>query len=80
MIITLLFVFVLASLVGVEIISKVPQTLHTPLAPLAVASNPNGGRTAEALYQQGSLRASFIHHYFPSNPEAVAAFFGSHGH
>ena len=55
-------------------------TLHTPLAPLAVASNPNGGRTAEALYQQGSLRASFIHHYFPSNPEAVAAFFGSHGH
>lgn len=31
MIITLLFVFVLASLVGAEIISKVPQTLHTPL-------------------------------------------------
>jgi H+-translocating NAD(P) transhydrogenase subunit alpha len=31
MLITLLFVFVLASFVGVEIISKVPQTLHTPL-------------------------------------------------
>jgi H+-translocating NAD(P) transhydrogenase subunit alpha len=28
---TLLIVFVLAAFVGVEIISKVPQTLHTPL-------------------------------------------------
>ena len=31
MIITLLIVFVLAAFVGFEIISKVPQTLHTPL-------------------------------------------------
>ena len=31
MVVTLLVVFVLASFVGVEIISKVPQTLHTPL-------------------------------------------------
>jgi H+-translocating NAD(P) transhydrogenase subunit alpha len=31
MLINLIFVFVLASLVGFEIISKVPQTLHTPL-------------------------------------------------
>jgi cobyrinic acid a,c-diamide synthase len=51
------------------------STLETPLAPIARASNPNGGKTAEALYQQGSLRASYVHHYFPSNPEAVAAFF-----
>lgn len=51
------------------------STLDTPLAPIATASNPNGGRTAEALYQRGSLRASYVHHYFPSNPEAVAAFF-----
>lgn len=28
---TLLIVFVLAAFVGVEVISKVPQTLHTPL-------------------------------------------------
>lgn len=53
------------------------STLDTPLAPIARAGNPNGGKTAEALYQQGSLRASYVHHYFPSNPEAVAAFFGS---
>jgi cobyrinic acid a,c-diamide synthase len=51
------------------------STLETPLAPIAKASNPNGGNTAEALYQRGSLRASYVHHYFPSNPEAVAAFF-----
>lgn len=51
------------------------STMETPLRPLARATNPNGGTTAEALYQQGSLRASYVHHYFPSNPEAVAAFF-----
>jgi cobyrinic acid a,c-diamide synthase len=51
------------------------SSLATPLAPIAVASNPNAGRATEALYQQGSLRASYIHHYFPSNPAAIAAFF-----
>lgn len=55
--------------------------LDTPLAPLARSSNANGmpGRpgATEALYAQGSLRASYVHHYFPSNPEAVAAFFSS---
>ncbi|MCV2349903.1 cobyrinate a,c-diamide synthase [Paucibacter sp. Y2R2-4] len=51
------------------------STLGTPLHAIATAENPNGGRTAEALYRQGSLRASYIHHYFPSNPTAVAAFF-----
>ena len=57
------------------------STLQTPLAPIATATNPNGGKTAEALYQQGPLRASYVHHYFPSNPQAVAAFFlGSASH
>lgn len=57
------------------------STLDTPLSPIATARNPNAGRTAEALYQQGSLRASYVHHYFPSHPEAVAAFFSSvNGH
>ncbi len=53
------------------------SALDTPLAPIARATNPNAGTTAEALYQHGALRASYVHHYFPSNPEAVAAFFGS---
>ena len=51
------------------------SSLATPLTPIAVASNPNAGKAAEAVYQQGSLRASYIHHYFPFNPAAVAAFF-----
>ncbi len=51
--------------------------LDTPLEPLARASNPNAGRAAEALHAKGSLRASYIHHYFPSNPQAIAAFFCS---
>ena len=57
------------------------SSLDTPLAPACRAHNPNGGRTAEALYLQGSLRASYVHHYFASNPEVVAAFFsqGRHG-
>ncbi|MFN3811008.1 MAG: cobyrinate a,c-diamide synthase [Roseateles asaccharophilus] len=53
------------------------SSFETPLPPIARASNPNGGKAAEALYQQGSLRASYVHHYFPANPEAVAAFFSS---
>nr|WP_316640946.1 cobyrinate a,c-diamide synthase [uncultured Roseateles sp.] len=60
------------------------STWDTTLEPIAQASNPNAGRgrkgTAEALYCQGSLRASYIHHYFPSNPEAIAAFFGQPSH
>ncbi len=52
------------------------STMLTPLTPVAVARNPNAGRTAEPLYIDGSLRASYVHHYFPSQPAAVAAFFG----
>jgi cobyrinic acid a,c-diamide synthase len=59
------------------------STLETPLTPMALASNPNSSRpgsAAEALYALSSLRASYIHHYFPSNPAAIAAFFGSNTH
>lgn len=51
------------------------STMETPLAPIATARNPNAGRAAERLYALGSLRASYVHHYFPSNPPAIAAFF-----
>ncbi len=50
------------------------STLETPLPPIAKATNPNGGKTCEALYQVGSLRASYLHHYFPSHASAVARF------
>jgi len=53
--------------------------MQTPLMPRVRASNPNGGATAEALFIEGSLRASYVHHYFPSNPAAVASFFGATG-
>lgn len=52
------------------------SAMETPLSPIATATNPNAGRAAERLYALGSLRASYVHHYFPSNPGAIAAFFG----
>ncbi len=49
--------------------------LQSPLAPVARGSCPNGGATSEAVYQQQRLTASYIHLYFPSNPQAVAQLF-----
>ncbi|RFA33935.1 cobyrinate a,c-diamide synthase [Alkalilimnicola ehrlichii] len=49
--------------------------LSTPLTAAYRATNPNGGRTQEAVYCQGRLTASYIHFYFPSNPKAVAQLF-----
>ena len=48
--------------------------LETDLPPLARADNPNGG-AGEAVYRLGRLTASYMHFYFPSNPEAAAALF-----
>jgi len=36
--------------------------------------------TGEALYQQGSIHASYFHAWFPSSPEAVAHLLGGEGH
>jgi cobyrinic acid a,c-diamide synthase len=49
----------------------------TPLTPIAQGTNPNGGATTESVYRVGQLTASYIHFYFPSNPEAVAALFSA---
>lgn len=51
--------------------------LETSLTPLARGACPNGGRTAEAVYRDGRVTASYIHQYFPSNPEAVAGLFAA---
>jgi cobyrinic acid a,c-diamide synthase len=48
---------------------------ETPLEPTTRGRNPNGGSTAEAVYQVGSLTASYIHSYFASNPVATAHLF-----
>lgn len=47
----------------------------TPLVPLTRARTPEG-REGEAAYRLGRLTASYVHLYFPSNPEAVAALLG----
>lgn len=39
--------------------------------PLVRAGNPNGGPCAEAVYRDRRMTASFVHFYFPSNPEAA---------
>jgi len=46
----------------------------TPLEALARASRPDG-RPGEAVYRRRRLTASYMHLYFPSNPEAAARLF-----
>ncbi|MGN2411996.1 cobyrinate a,c-diamide synthase [Pseudomonas syringae] len=47
----------------------------TELQPIARGVSPNGGRGAEAVYRLGRLTASYVHFYFPSCPQAIAALF-----
>ena len=49
--------------------------LDTEALPIARGQCPNGGATAEAVYRVGRLTASYVHAYFPSNPEAAARLF-----
>ncbi|WP_295990090.1 cobyrinate a,c-diamide synthase [Rugamonas sp.] len=49
--------------------------LETAVAPVAHTVKHPSGAEGEALYQTGSLTASYFHAYFPSNPAAVAALF-----
>ncbi|RRV15861.1 cobyrinate a,c-diamide synthase [Pseudomonas saudiphocaensis] len=48
------------------------SALETSLQPLALGECPNYKRTAEAVYRQGRLTASYIHFYLPSDPMAAA--------
>lgn len=49
------------------------STCATPLAPVAQALKSAGG--GEAVYRQLRLTASYMHFYFPSNPQAAARLF-----
>lgn len=42
----------------------------------AQAVNPNRGSGRDAVYRRQRLIASFVHYYFPSNPQAVARLLG----
>lgn len=44
-------------------------------AAAAMSVNPNGGPSREALYRRGRMSASFVHFYFPSNPDAAVRLF-----
>jgi cobyrinic acid a,c-diamide synthase len=51
---------------------------ETALQPVARSSKPNtepSHDSGEALYQQGSIRASYFHAWFASSPEATAQLF-----
>jgi cobyrinic acid a,c-diamide synthase len=47
------------------------STLETSLSAFVQAQTTDG-RSGEAVYQSGSVTASYLHFYFPSNPEAIA--------
>ncbi|SFV17585.1 cobyrinate a,c-diamide synthase [Pseudoduganella namucuonensis] len=51
------------------------SSMQTELEPVARTTKHPSGADGEALYQVGSLTASYFHAYFPSNPAAVAALF-----
>ncbi|MEX6502600.1 cobyrinate a,c-diamide synthase [Pseudomonas zhanjiangensis] len=51
------------------------SALTSELTPLARGECPNYRRTAEAVYRQGRLTASYIHFYLASNPAAAAELF-----
>lgn len=49
--------------------------METPRVPVARGTCPNGGATAEAVFRERGITASYIHFYFPSNPVAAAGMF-----
>ncbi len=49
------------------------SSLESPMQPLARGECPNYKRTAEAVYRQDRLTASYVHFYMPSDPFAAAA-------
>jgi cobyrinic acid a,c-diamide synthase len=51
------------------------SSLQTPLAPHTHARRTSGTAQGEAVYRHGSMLASYLHCYFPSNPCAAARLF-----
>ena len=49
--------------------------LETSLEPLAYGIRQHGERPGEAIYRIGRFTASYLHLYFPGNPQAVARLF-----
>ena len=51
------------------------STIDTPLIPSAHGERLYNTSTGEAIYCRDRLVASYLHNYFPSNPQAAAALF-----
>lgn len=53
------------------------SSFNSPLVALSHArkQNAQASKPGEAIYRHGSLTASYLHFYFPSNPAAVARLF-----
>lgn len=51
------------------------STLDTDLSPIAMSKSARKHGRGEAIYRQGRLHSSYLHMYFPSNPEASARLF-----
>ena len=49
--------------------------LTTPLTPLRSATRPNNEAPGEAVFRAGSIVATYMHAYWPSNPAFTAALF-----
>ncbi len=49
--------------------------IETLLAPIALAADARLGGRGEPAYRAGRLHASYLHAYFPSNPDATARLF-----
>jgi cobyrinic acid a,c-diamide synthase len=50
--------------------------IETPLAPTLTAVNPATHTPGEELYRSGSIIATYLHGYWPSNPAFAAALLG----
>ncbi|HHZ97884.1 MAG TPA: hypothetical protein EYN67_20600 [Flavobacteriales bacterium] len=51
------------------------STLKCTLTPLTHTKSAQHHGTPEPIYRTGKLTASFLHYYFPSNPEVTAQLF-----
>lgn len=49
--------------------------METAVEPLVQSTGARPGCRQEPAFRQGRLHASYMHHYFPSNPEAAARLF-----
>ena len=51
------------------------STMQTQVRPTAFGTRQRDGQPGEPFYRHGPVRASYLHLYFPSAPEAAAALF-----